>query len=348
MEDTFFKLNNDVLKLLFKRLDPKSIVNLCNSSSIFRDYCNQKDFFAYNTGDYEKMDADSLSSIMKFLKPEDVVMFCVTNYGFRKLCNQGNFWNNVLNYHYNITNVSNVEAKKLYLEKTMMTIVAPFEVFGQRKLVNMYGVKFDIMEDFEKMGNESFLINSRGEENWEDEDTIKFTIPASMITQKEISVSVNYSYDSDKLIVKYHKNISEAVREFVDSFKRDDFIEMFDMSDRSGKKYSESNFVEKIYDNEDDIPKHLISYFYIGTNMETGKITATFFSQSVLNKIVKMGYPSFRANETLDQSKERLYDYIIKHKFLYRDMDFSEVPQEDYRRFQVVNLKLNLFKPDWW
>jgi hypothetical protein len=326
---SFDILNRDELVLIFKNLDPKSVVNLCNSSSKFRNFCNRNNIWYLAMGELSKLDGPNLARIQQYSEPYQVVMFCNLNPGFRRLCNRDGFWDEMIKYHYPNIHVPIEQSRRAYLENTTITFLLEYSPFGEVTITNHEGIEFTKFEDFK---NTTYLVPNGDWSNGE--NTIGLEIPAIHWDREYIWVAAKSNING--LNVSAFTSKEDAVRSFTSNFTN--FKDL---------GYLAQDYLNEISDLEmnliyNDSDLNIEKYFNLFNYDEDQRI-AYFIPQSEFDKLHKMGYPQFVEYESLAQAQERLYQYIMRNNFFSYGIKVDFTSNQDpamVEFFQVFEVRL--------
>lgn len=343
-ESGFFKLRPDELKLIFEQLEPKSVANLCNSSSTLRDFCNRYNIWQKVSGAFDILDGNTLALTQVYSEPYQVVAFCNLNPGFRRNCNKPGFWPAMLRAHYpdvQIANNTTEAARQAYLENTTITFLVDVDVFGDNPgLTNSEGVRFDAMEYYGDIQTDDPVLDATLVPNgdWNDEGTLGLKMMAIYWDYDEVWVSSTSDYQGISLSA--FANRHEAILDLVNSF---DF-------NSSGLM----NTGIDITSEEDGLdivrvpsgPDYNEMYFnlYAERDLGDGFVELTLVNQRTWDRLHDSGYPQFVAGETVAQAKQRIYDYIELNRFFMWGVDFGgDIVNTEYTEIMQV-FKVRLIK----
>lgn len=330
-------LDKDSLELLFSKLNPQAVINLCNSSSKLRELCTRYKLWVFASGQFEKMSGDTLTAIMRNMRPFEVVMFCASSPGFTRVCNRGSFWRNVLTLHYD---EASENPKETYLRSTYMHFSLHYDDYSSRNVVDSLGHDIEIVEQFDR---DAYLVP---EERVDMDETADLQVVATDFHRDKVWVGATGSIDG--VHVAAYRTKEDAIFDFVNKF--DDFIWMFEMAADRLAEVELEYIEERMSPAEVKKAEDRIDFYYDAEEIDPNKKAVIFFPAEVFDKLFEMGYPHFYPKQTEDEAREVLYNYIDKNGFFGWGTDFrkGKVKLDVVKCFQVFEVKLHKTFPAWY
>jgi hypothetical protein len=299
-----------------------------------------------STEQFERMGTDELALLMSNVKPFEVVIFCNSSTKHSRLCDRGNFWQKILRYHYKGIENGKEEARHVFEMMTDTHFSLEFDNEGSRTVEDSLGHQIQIVEKFERKAylvpTDNFYAAQTSAKNayaWQFTD---LTVNGELFKRKKVWVR-GYG-DISTTEAHAYESKDEAIRSFVRQWDRRDFLTLFDMVEEimlEGREYD-----------PEDVEEIMNTYFNVyGHQIEEGaeKLEVYFTPQIVMDKLFDMGYPQFVDGETLEEARQRLYDYIDENGFFYWGVDFrADDTAEKSKGIQIFEVELVKTTPDWY
>jgi hypothetical protein len=340
MDSSLLNLDKDSLSLIFEELNPLSVIRLCSSSKKLREFCDRYNKWTLVSGQFEKMSGDTLFAIQKHMEPYQVVTFCGSSPGFTRVCNRGNFWTSILRHHYGIDSQN---ARRTYLELTNLLFLINMDEYKTKKVTDDLGHTFNITENFDDHTARLVPFSDSSVV----EGVVGLLLKGTEFMRERVWVGVITSNNSPN--VKAYRTKEDAIRDFVETHGTpEDFMNMIELLDAENIP---EDWVIRNYPigKSDDIFRNYFNAYNMEP-LDDSTENVTFVSQSGLDRLASMGYPQFMAGETIEEARERLYDYINRNGFFFWGGNFSDPNIDPYyiKTFQVFEVKLDKNPPDWW
>lgn len=309
-----------------------------------------------STEQFEKLGTDELALLMSNVKPYEVVIFCNSSQKHSRLCDKGKFWQKILNYHYPEIQIKhNFQLAFESLTDTHFSL--GFDNSESRTVEDNFGHQIQIVEIFERKAylvpTDNFYLAQKRVSEWQ---FLDLAVNGTLFKREKVWVK---SYgDISTTEVHAYESKDKAIKSFVENWDILDFLNLFELAKElmleEGLDEEEISDSIREYDIEDveDVEEVIKTYFNARDSLlieEEQKIKVYFVSQIVMDKLFNMGYPQFVDGETLEEARQRLYEYIDENEFFYWGINFSSNDSvENVRGIQIFEVELIKDAPDWY